>query len=318
MRTLGVMFLLLLMPALAAQATLNIAGTVGDNEEEFIRVGVNFGAGPASVTLSLTIQATGGSSGLDVELIDAEELAANGSATAIAGDSDTGTGMLTINLVTGSYSGIVDFIIGIETDAANGNSPYSGTLSAAALAPGALTNLGIDSVPYSPFPVAEQIFNRGARHAVEHASADSTERNFTLDFGGMGQAVTFWIQGVSFGNATISVYEIDSGGVEQLLVSQVNPGLFGAENNPTTSVRSGSVTLRVRMTSPGAAAVIGYTLVFPSSVTITSASGGDGGGGGGGGGGDDGGCSTDAGSSGLLALLAGLSALAVSLRLRRA
>lgn len=317
MRTLGLMFLLLLMPALAAQATLNIAGTVGDNEEEFIRVGVDFGTGPVSVTLSLTIQATGGSSGLDVEIIDAEELAANGSATAIAGDSDTGTGMLTINLVTGSYSGIVDFIISIETDSASGNSPYSGTLSAAALATGALTNLGIDSVPYSPFPVAEQIFNRGARHAVEHTSADTTERNFTLDFGGMGQAVTFWIQGVSFGNATISVYEIDGGGAEQLLASQVDPGLFGAENNPTTSVRSGIVTIRVRMTSPGAAAVIGYTLVFPSSVTITGASGGDGGGGGGGGGGDDGGCSTNAGSSGLLALLAGLSALAVSLRLRR-
>lgn len=317
MRILGVMFLLMLMPALSAQATLNIAGTVGDNEEEFIRVGVDFGTGPTSVTLSLTIQATGGSSGLDVEIIDVEELAANGSGSAIAGDSDTGTGMLTINLVTGSYSGVVDFIIGIETDSASGNSPYSGTLSAGALATGALTNLGTDSVPYSPFPVAEQIFNRGARHAVEHTSADTTERNFTLDFGGMGQAVTFWVQGVSFGNATISVYEIDSGGVEQLLVSQVDPGLFGAENNPTTSVRSGIVTIRVRMTSPGAAAVIGYTLVFPSSVTITGASGGDGGGGGGGGGGDDGGCSTHAGSSGLLALLAGLSALAVSLRLRR-
>jgi hypothetical protein len=107
---------------LSAQA-YNFSGTVADDQARFILLDVDFGGTAQSIDITVTAQATGGASGLDVDLIDMDELALNGSAAAIESDFDAGTGTITLMMTTPMYSGVHQFVLDIETDGSNGPSP---------------------------------------------------------------------------------------------------------------------------------------------------------------------------------------------------
>ena len=136
-----------------------------------------------------------------------------------------------------------------------------------------------------------------------------------VDFGTGTQAITFWAQGVSTSvDGSVSIYEVSGTGTENLITTftlDTGSGWSG-EGNFTTSMRTGTVTLRVKTTISGAGLYL-WQIILPSTVTSIAPSGGGGGSGG------DGGCSTD-GGAGLnwLALLGVLAGLGVAARLRGA
>lgn len=303
-----------LCATLSAQATLNVSGTVSDGFERAILVDVDFGPTPQSLTLTLDIAATSGTAGLDVELIDLDELAANGSTNATVEGSDAGTANIMLSLPTGTYAGVRQFAILVYTDG-NGTSPFAGTLDESSLSPGTITLAGQVTNDVSNVPARQTLFDRSARHVVEHSAANTTTSDVRVDFGAGTQAITFWASAITFGgDTTVEVYEVDTGGTEQLLGSTTAVGIGSTETNLTTSARTGVVTIRFKIITPGASFVAAYWAVFPGTVSVNGFAGG---GGGGGGGGDDSGCSTGAGNSPWWALLAALACAVLAVRLGR-
>ncbi|MCA8916592.1 MAG: hypothetical protein KDB90_14395 [Planctomycetes bacterium] len=302
----------LLASSVQAQASVNITGTVPDDRSHLILVEVDFGSTSQSLTLDVSIAATGGTSGLDVDLVDLDELAASGSATGTMNAADSGTGTIVINMTTPSYSGVHQFALEVETDAANGPSPYSGTFSCATLTAGAIVKAGSKSWPYVDGYTV--FFGRASRLVTTTSSAGTTSRDVVCEFGSVAQAATFYVQGLSFfDDGTIDVYEVLSGGTESLLGTlTLNTGTgWEEENNFTTSARSGTVTIRLKITTAlTSSAFYAWNVVVPNTVAISS--GGSGGGGGGGGG-----CSTEGGTGlSMLALLGIISLVGVAVRLR--
>lgn len=303
-----ILLIALFMPSLAAQVTLNISGNVPDDQEDFFLVSINFGSTPQSIALQLDISATSGTAGLEVDLIDLEELCVAGEAAGTVEDWDAGTGLITLNMTTGTYSGIVEFGITVVTDSA-GNSPYTGTLTAASLSAGDLVLTSTQTLDYSNLEFYARIFDRGARQLREHAAgAATTTRDIRVDFGAVPQSVQFWVQGIGFGDGSIEVLEVGTGGATTLLDTLTGTGVWSDEGNLTSSTRSGVVTFRIRMIT-AAAGVSGYTIIMPQTVSVLKNKSG-------GGGGDDGGCSTSGSPSAWLGLLSVLGLMALSMRLR--
>lgn len=297
--------------ALNAQATENLNGTVPDDADHVYLIEVDFGGAASSITLTLNISATSGTSGLDVALVDLDELAQNGSATGVQSDFDAGTGLITLTMVTPSYSGVRQFSVNIGTDSSNGSSPYTGTLATNDLPPGAIVEAGLRVWPYvSGYSV---IFDRAARNVIENTAPGTFTRDVSLDFGAGTQAATFYVQSFSFfSDGTVQVFEIDTGGAEVLLGTlTLNSGTgWEEEANLTTSARTGPVTIRVRVNA--ADVLYFWTLVVPDFVTVNAPPKKKGGGG------DDGGCSsTDTPGLGLLALLGVIAAAGAGARLLR-
>lgn len=312
MRSIIAMLAVCLCATLSAQATLNVSGTVSDGFERAILVDVDFGLTPQALTLTLDIAATSGTAGLDVELIDLDELAANGSTNATVEGSDAGTAAIMLSLPTGTYAGVRQFAILVYTDG-NGTSPFSGTLAESSLSPGAITQAGAVTNNVSAVPAQQTLFDRSSRHVVEHTSARTTTSDVRVDFGSGTQSITFWVSAITFGgDTTVEAYEIDSGGTEQLLGSTTAVSLGSTETNVTTSSRTGVVTIRFKIITPGASFVAAYWAVFPGTVSVNGFAGGGGGGGGGG----DSSCSTSGTNSPWWALLAVLACAALALRLR--
>jgi hypothetical protein len=291
---------------------LNFTGSVSGNTEELYRFDVDFGGMAQSITLSLMIGATGGSSGLDVNLVDLDELAANGTTNAVLNDFDTGTGTMTLNMTTPSYAGVHQFAVQLHTDSGSGTSPFSGDLSSTALASGAITQSGHTSIPFATGYY--DLLGRGGRQIYLNQGTGTYTRDMQVDFGTGTQSITFWAQGLS-GNVdgSVSIYEVSGTGSESLITTfTLDTGSsWSDDGNFTTSMRTGTVTLRVR-TTISATGLYLWQLILPSTVSSVAPSGG-----GGGGGGDDGGCSTN-GEPGLnwLALLGALAGLGVATRLR--
>lgn len=297
--------------ALSAQATISIGGTVNDNEQDLYLYDVDFGTPGQSITLTLTIAATGGSSGLDATLVDMDELAQNGSATGTASDFNAGTGTITVNMTTPTYSGVHQFAVMLVTDSSNGPSPYSGDLSTTSLNTGDITLAGFTTLPDTPG--YEDLLGRGARYVIQNSATGTFTRDLQVDFGTVAQAITFFFQGFSLGgDGTMEVHEVLGGGTENLLqtVTLNSTTGWGEEYNPTTSSRSGSVTLRIKIIATDTNFYF-WQLVVPGTVTSIAPSSSKKGGG------DDGGCSTgESQDLAWLGLLAVLGAVGVASRLR--
>lgn len=296
--------------ALSAQATLNFTGTVSDLTENLYKFDVDFGSTPQSISLTLQIGATGGTSGLDVNLVDLDELAANGTTNAVLNDSDAGTGTMTLSMTTPTYSGVHQFAVQLHTNTGSGSSPFSGDLSAAALSTGAITQSGFRTIPFNPGYY--DLLGRGARRLLQTTSTTTVTNNVQIDFGTGTQAITFWAQGLSFDDGTVTVHEVDDMGGETLLATFTlnSTNSWEDEGNFTTSPRTGIVTLRFRITAT-TSSVYFWQLILPAGVSSVAPSGGGGGGGG------DGGCSTGEETNlAWLGLLALVGAFGVAVRLR--
>lgn len=294
--------------ALGAQDTLNITGTVQDDAENYHLIDINFGTTPQSIALSLAINATGGTSGLDVSLVDLDELALAGTVTSIDGGSDPGTGVINLSLTPPVYSGIHQFIVLVSTDDINGPSPYSGTLTSPDLNAGDMVQAALQV--HVPRPGYFTLLGRSAVFGQDVNAAVTISRTVQIDFGAVPQAITFWIQGVGFADGEVEVYEIPETGTPALLGSVSGTGFWEAEDNLTTTARSGVVTLRMDIIA-SAASIYAWRIVTPGTVSVLAPQGG-------GGGSKSDGCSTtDSRGTGLLALFAALAILAAVTRLHR-
>lgn len=303
MRTALVVILAILFSGmLAAQDTENLAGNVGDSEQDYFLFNIDF-AGGQTINITLTIAATGGMSGLAADLIDLDEMCTNGSATGVESDFDAGTGTITLTM-SPNLAGMHEFVVAIETDSSNGPSPYSGTLSIDA---GTMTLTG-SSTYGVVFGVQQTLMARAQRFVFNPGGAATTTQDFVINVGSTPRTVTFYIQAilVSGTGCTTTVYEIDGAGAEQLLTTLTNDD----EANPTTSMRSGQVRLRVRLAAGSGGAFV-WTASMPTGVAVVGAYTS---GGGGGGKKDNGGCSASGGSA---ALPVALALLCIAARRRR-
>ncbi|MDC1141554.1 hypothetical protein OAU50_00550 [Planctomycetota bacterium] len=130
----SLMVLVLAVPAFA-QDTITFNDSIGDVGEDIHLIEIDFGVAAISVTLQLDIAATSGS-GLDVRLQDLDGLLDN---SGTQEDSDSSATPMTLNLTTGSMSGVHQFFIWATASSFSGFSDYSATLSSAALPAGSIT-----------------------------------------------------------------------------------------------------------------------------------------------------------------------------------
>ena len=268
---LGVMLAVLFAASVGAQDTLNVSGTVQDNAENYHLIDIDFGTTPQSISLSLAINATGGTSGLDVSLVDLDELALNGTATSIDSADDPGTGVINVSLTTPTYSGVHQFIVLVSTDAANGPSPYSGTLTSPDLNAGDMVQTGFQV--HVPGPGYFTLLGRSAVFGQDVNAAVTVSRTVQIDFGTTPQAITFWIQGVGFADGEVEVYEVPESGTPTLLGSVSGTGFWEVDDNFTTSTRTGVVTLRMDIIA-SAASIYAWRIVTPGTVAILAPQGG--------------------------------------------
>lgn len=310
-RILGIITLALLAGVLSAQASANLNATVNDDEEDLYLFNVDFGA-MQTATIEVNIAATSGSSGISVNLVDLDELASNGTANAIATGANASATPVVVSL-SPTYAGVHQFAVQVITDSLNGPSPYTGTISASTLAAGGVTLAGATTLPAAAGYY--DLLGRGAREVIQNAASGTFSRDTPVDFGSTPQAITFWVQGIAFvSDATVEVFEVTTGGTESLLGTLTLNATNNLEDeaNLTTSMRSGTVILRVKVTASAAGLHI-WQMTLPDQTTSNPTPGGGGGTGSGGGGGG-GGCSTS-GAPGRLMLIGLLAALGVATRI---
>lgn len=270
---------------LGAQGSVNLTGSVGDTEDDFFLVAVDFGGVAQAIDITLTIGATGGTAGLSADLVDLTELCANGSATGVESDFDPGTGTMVL-MMSPTYTGVMEFAVALQTDGIGPASPYSGTFAVSA---GSVSILASAKYPITP-GLVQTMVGRAVRFGFEPGGATTNARDFIIDAGPTPRTVTFFALSFIFApSATFQIYEISEAGAEQLLATLTDDD----EANPTTSTRSGQVRIRVRITAPSGGAYI-WQCVMPTGVPVQNASSG-----GGGGGKKDDGCAASAGAAAL-------------------
>ena len=252
--TLLAMLLALAAGALSAQASLNVSGSVSDNDEFWYFLDIDFGGGlPTSATIDVSINATGGSSGLEAWIVDLDAAALYGYSSTSYSGSDPGMGTISLSRTSAAYSGVTQFALVVGTDSGDGTSPFAGTVSSVTLAAGAITVNNSAPVPW----VANEhrhVFNQFTRWELNDPWLEgeiTEQREITVDFGAVPQAVTFnvWTWDAGFGDASLEVYEIDAGGTPQLLSTLGAGSFWYAGANLTTSARSGAVTIRMVLTT---------------------------------------------------------------------
>ena len=250
----------LLAGALSAQGSVNLGGSVNEDEQDFFLLEVDFGSTAQTITITVSIAATGGAAGLDVTLVDLDELCANGSALGIDSDFDPGTGTITLTM-TPNRSGVSEFAVSVATDDA-GTSPYAGTFSVDA---GSATLSTSATYPFV-LGVQQTFLARAQRFLLEAQAAINITQDFVIDVGATARTVQFYVESIAFGSGSFLVYEIDANGTEQLLTTLVG---FD-EANPTTSMRSGQVRLRIR-TVAGSSGLYAWTCAMPTGVVVLGA-----------------------------------------------
>ncbi len=127
------LILLLFAPALAAQDSQPLSGTVPSGRRLSYLYAVDFGASTAySIACNLN---TASGNGLLVRLLDLDSLAGSGSLTPTGIDESVVAGAGTANVsLSGTYSGVHEFVIEVESGGAGSNFNGTVTLSAGTLA----------------------------------------------------------------------------------------------------------------------------------------------------------------------------------------
>ncbi|MCB9896241.1 MAG: hypothetical protein H6839_17560 [Planctomycetes bacterium] len=282
--------------------TANLNGSVPGNRRITYLYEIDFGAPAQTWTLNISLN-TNASTGLAINLIDLDALAASAQANPTAIDtavvSVPGTASATLN---GTYSDVHSFAIEIETAGGTTASDYNGTLT---------TNVGTIS-----FVTQEQLVigATGLKLSVGKfafwdgsvSSGGLIAKSLELDFGPNTHTEFFRLEGI--GSNIQKIEFIDTtGGSSTVLATLSNPTAGDVTAVPMT--HSGKATLRVNVRAyVGAAGSASWAVNAPSSVTVGFV-------------GDPGGassknnkCSTDESSGWGIQLLGLVAALAVLLR----
>ena len=289
--------------ALAAQSSETLNGSVPSDRRLTYLYEIDFGGSSQSWTLNVSLQ-TSASSGLAINLIDVDALAASAQSNPTSIDSTvlagTGTASVTLN---GNYSGTHCFAVEIETAQGTTASDYDGTITASV---GTVSFVEQDQfvISASGLKLAVKKF---AFWSGSVPPGQTKAYSLELDFGNR-QTAFLRLEGI--GNNIDKIEFLDTtGGTATILATFNNPTAGKIAAVPMT--HSGAASLRINVQAQiGATGSASWVVNAPCAVDLGLVGVPDGDGGS-----ND--CSTGEGQ-GMLMLLAMLAALAVGIRLRRA
>ncbi len=299
---------------LAAQATLNFAGSISDMQTRVHKIQLDHGATAQSLTLNLGVT-TASADGVDVELIDLASQLALAPITASVHLGSAGSG--NDSLVTPSRSGMHEFFLTIDTWGFS-SSTYNITVSVSGVAQAALVDAGPQTVAHASGALST-VHGRAFVYYGDYWGGGTDKTRFKVNFGTTPQVVNAAFEfDTGFDITAIRVYEESPSG--DTLLYSVSGMFFYGLVQLTTTPRSGEVIFRVEADIGPNGSVIDWNVLFPTTVSAVGVVGApsaiatDGGGGGGGGGG----CAAETGGGALLAALLCLLGIAGLARLRRA
>lgn len=282
---------------LVAITQLTFTGTLTADQSRFHRFQIIFGSNTTDYSVFLHSYTVTGT--IDVQFVDLDELAANGSSTAFATQPP---------FQTASYTGTREFLFNVIEGSGTVGATYTINLavaSTAASVTGSQVLADDDSLQF--------IFNRAAQRKSAFTAAGSVTSEFEVNFGSTAHTAQYWFMG-SADDASFELFEIAADGTAISRELFAVTGGSMTESNGATGSRSGRVRFRV-VVAGNAVGDSEWAVVFDSTVTVGAI-------GSGkkkkGGGGDEGGCSTDGGNNPWLALMGVLALLALATRLRRA
>lgn len=283
---------------LVAINQLTFTGTLAVDGGRFHRFQIDHGA--ATTDFSLFLHSFTVTGNINVQFVDLDELAANGSAQSMDGNPP---------FLTQGYTDIREYLFVVEEDSGTAGATYTITLAIATTAAsvtGSQAMVDDDSL--------EILFDRAAQRSADFTAAGDVTSEFNVTFDTTPHTASYWFQAGGTATGTVQLFVVIGSGAT-LLETHTLTGSGEVELNGTTSAYSDTMRFMVVVTATGAGDV-DWVVVFDSSVAVATIGGG--GGGGSGGGDDEGGCSTDGGNSPWLALLAALAAITLALRTRRA
>lgn len=250
--------------SLAAQATLNIAGTVQGDDENLHLVAIDFGGSATMTNVTLSISGNSATDGLRAFIGDLDQMASAG--TGSDDESVVDTSVANLVIASGNYTGVHEFIVSVQTFTGSGTVAYTGTLTAVSI-PTGVTAAGTQTVTEAQFPPVRRYFDRAVngRDTVNN-SGDTVAQEFLVDFGAVAQTATFAFFGEGSLAGNIDIIEILANGTGSALGSLsggTDPWSDGT--NLTTSSRTGLVRIRVECND--ADSDFDWTVILPGTVS---------------------------------------------------
>jgi hypothetical protein len=282
---------------LTAADSSSLSGTVPPDRRLTYLYEVDFGSSPVAWTMACNLTTTT-SSGLLLRLIDLDALASSNQLSPDAVNEMTLNGQGTANVsLSGTYSGVREFVVEIETATGTTGSTYSGALTVNA---GTITEVASDQLRFERTGLRTQV-GRLAFWDREVPAGRLIPAGVELDFGPTERTVFVRFEGGGTSLQRMDLIDV-TGGSSQTLVTLTN--LSAGQATTVAITRSGRVTLRVHVVgSSGGPGVGAWALTPPSGIPLRATNldtGSD----------DDDSCSTGQGPRGApWLLLSGLAAL---------
>lgn len=304
MRFVFLILMLMGVPALAAQDSATLNGSVPSDRRLTFLYEIDFGSPAQAWALNVNLT-TGASDGLVVRLIDVGALASSTQTNPDAINTFVVTGAGTANAsLNGSYEGVRCFAVEIETAQGTTASDFSGsvTTSVATLALVAedqfVLSAGGTKIAVGKFA----FWGEDVPQNVTRASS------IEIDFGPAQQTIFLRLEGIGTGLDRIEFIDT-TGGNGTVLATFTNPTAGAVTTVPLT--HTGKATLRVNVVAttfgggPASWAVNAPCSVHLSLVGVPGKI-------------KSSDCSTSEGTSGLVLLVLVLASAALASRLRRA
>lgn len=297
MRTTLMLCAILMAPALLAQDTELLTGSVPSQRRLSYLYSLDFGPATANYSIACNLM-TPSAAGLVLRLIDVDLLSGSGSLTPPGVDEHVLSGAGTANVaLSGMYSGMHEFIVEVESGGAG--STFDGSLT---VNTGAISFVSSDQLVLTATGFRATVARRGYWNGTLFGGQTAAS-SFQLDLGPVPRTVFFRFR--AGGTNIAQVQLIDTSGASSVILATFNSGLPDATAVALTG--SGIKTLRVNVTGNlSMSASADWDATAPSGVALSMVTAAPSGGGDE----DDDGCAAGpARAAGLLPLMAaGLAA----------
>jgi hypothetical protein len=261
------LFLCVVLSMLAATPLLavdsdSLSGSVPPDRRLTYLYEVDFGSSAVSWSLSANVS-TSAPSGLTVRLMDLDALAASNQLTSDAINAMTVSGQGTANVsLSGTYSGLREFVVEIETASGGSSSGFSGSVT---VSTGTLTRLDSDVLRFDLTGLRTQV-KRLAFWDRTVPAATTIPAGVELDFGATERTLFVRFEGSGQGITRMDLMNI-TGGTSNTLVTLTN--LDSGQATSVAITGTGRVTLRVNVVgAPGGVGFGSWALTPPSGILL--------------------------------------------------
>jgi len=218
--------------------TSPLGGSVPSDRRLTFLFEVDFGATPVSWVMTCNLT-TNSASGLRVRLIDLDAMAASTQLVPDAVNEAEVAGAGAANAaLSGSYSGIREFVVEIETSGTSGSSDYSGQLT---VNEGTITQTDNDFLRFAQTGIKTQV-GRLAFWDRDVPASTTVPAGVELDFGPTVRTVFVRFEGIGSGIQRLDLIDT-TGGTSTTLATFNNPS--GGAATTVALTHSGKVALRV-------------------------------------------------------------------------